>query len=72
MDRRIKASEQLVKMRMGDLTEALAGSWHIRFGLQDHTSLDTARLKADCPDIYGRYLKNSPRRVLKIRDRALN
>lgn len=72
LDRRIKASEQLVKMRMGDLTEALAGSWHIRFGLQDHASLDTARLKTDCPDLYARYLKNTPRRVLKIKDRALN
>ena len=72
LDKRIRASEQLVKMRMGDMTEALAGSWHIRFALQDHTALDTARLKADCPELYGRYLKNAPRRVLKIRDRSLN
>jgi len=72
LDRRIKASEQLVRLRLGTCEEALAGNWHILFKQQDHTSLDTARLKAECPDLYGRYLKSAPRRVLRIKDRTFN
>lgn len=72
LDRRIRATEQLVRLRLGPREEALAGNWHILFRNQDHSSLDTARLKAECPDLYGKYLKNAPRRVLRIRDRSFN
>jgi predicted phage-related endonuclease len=71
LDRRIRATEQLVRLRMGSLEEALAGGWHITNREQAHSSLDTARLKADCPELCARYMKSSPRRVLRITDRTL-
>lgn len=66
LDKRICAVEQLVRLRLGLCEEALAGDWRITNREQTHSSLDTARLKADCPDLYARYLKSSPRRILRI------
>ena len=71
LDRRIRAAEQLVRLRMGTLEEALAGSWRITNREQAHAALDTVRLRADCPELCARYMKSSPRRVLKITDMTL-
>lgn len=68
LDRQIRASEQLIRLRIGASEEAVAGPWRISFRLQPHSSLDSAALKADHPDLYRRYTKSTPRRVLRIRN----
>lgn len=55
-----------IKVRMGENEKAKCGGWNISFKTQHSVGLDTKRLKAERPDIFNEFSKQSSKRPFLV------
>lgn len=66
---REKALKQKLQTALDGNTDGLTVDWHISYKPQVKHSVDSKRLKAERPDIYSEYLKETKAMIFKISER---
>ncbi len=69
LEAREKALKQHLQAALDGNTDGLTVDWHISYKPQVKHSVDSKRLKAERPDIYTEYLKETKAMIFKISER---
>lgn len=69
LESREKALKQKLQIELGGNTDGLTVDWHISYKPQVKRSVDSKRLKAERPDIYAEFLKETKAMIFKISER---
>lgn len=69
LESREKALKQKLQIALDGNTDGLTADWHISYKPQSRSAVDSKRLKAERPDIYSEYLKESKAMIFKISER---
>lgn len=65
LDAAIRAAKARVMEEMGDLPAGACEGWRVSWKTQTRSTIDTARLRRDHPDLYTRYAKTTTSRVFR-------
>lgn len=66
LERRIKEAEETVKLALGSCEKGNTERWRVSWKNSSRTSVDTKRLKAEMPEIAGKYMNVSNTRTFRI------
>ena len=66
LDAAIRAAKARVMEEMGDLPAGACEGWTVSWKTQTLSTIDTARLRRDHPDIYAQYTKTTTGRVFRL------
>ena len=69
LETREKALKQKLQTALDGNTDGLTVDWHISYKPQSRSTVDSKRLKAERPDIYSEYLKETKAMIFKISER---
>lgn len=62
----IEREKNKLRLALGDTAVGIAGKWRVTWKNQTTERLDLERLKAEAPEVYAKFLKATPSRVLRI------